>query len=78
MIPVFNEAGTVAEVVRQVLERVPFDLEVIAVNDGSTDRTVRFSSASPRKTGVFRLSISTTPERRQRFERHSRSLAVLS
>ena len=38
IMPVFNEAETISRVMRRVLE-VPFDLEVIAVNDGSDDGT---------------------------------------
>lgn len=38
VMPVYNEAKTIAEVVRKV-ERVPFDKEIIIVNDGSIDGT---------------------------------------
>jgi glycosyltransferase involved in cell wall biosynthesis len=37
--PVFNEEATVATVVRRVLSEVPVDLELIVINDGSTDQT---------------------------------------
>lgn len=37
IVPTFNNAGTVADVVRRVLETVP---DVIVVNDGSTDGTL--------------------------------------
>src|SRR5262245_49195892 len=39
IIPVFNEEHTVASVIRRVLTEVPHSLEVIVVNDGSTDRS---------------------------------------
>src|SRR5512134_3717323 len=39
LIPVYNEADTVAELVRRV-RCVPLELEVIAIDDGSTDGSV--------------------------------------
>jgi glycosyltransferase involved in cell wall biosynthesis len=39
LIPVFNEANTIAELVRRV-RCVPVELEVIAIDDGSTDGSV--------------------------------------
>src|SRR5580704_271928 len=39
VMPVFNEEATVATVIRRVLDEVPYNLELIVVNDGSTDRT---------------------------------------
>jgi glycosyltransferase involved in cell wall biosynthesis len=39
IIPVFNEEATLESVVRRVLEQVPYDLEVVIINDGSTDRS---------------------------------------
>ena len=38
VIPVYNEARTVGEVIERVAA-VPFDKEIIAVDDGSTDTT---------------------------------------
>ncbi len=38
VIPAYNEENTVATVVRRVLE-IPFNLEIVIVNDGSTDGT---------------------------------------
>ena len=38
VIPVYNEAGTIREILRRVLA-VPFEKEVIVVDDGSTDGT---------------------------------------
>src|SRR5437764_13074612 len=38
VVPVYNEEETVAQVL-EVLSRVPLDLEVIVVDDASTDRT---------------------------------------
>src|SRR5215813_9007848 len=37
IVPVFNECETVAAVINRVLNQVPVSLEVIAVDDGSTD-----------------------------------------
>lgn len=39
IIPVFNEAGTINELLGRVLAASPSDKQVIVVNDGSTDET---------------------------------------
>ncbi len=39
IVPAFNEEATVGTVISRVLAEVPFDLELIVVDDGSTDRT---------------------------------------
>jgi glycosyltransferase involved in cell wall biosynthesis len=39
VIPCFNEAGTIEEIVRRVAEAPPLDKEIIVVDDASTDGT---------------------------------------
>ena len=39
VIPVFNEKESVGAVIRRVLTEVPIELEIVVVNDGSTDGT---------------------------------------
>src|SRR5262245_23305219 len=39
IMPAFNEEATVGAVINRVLKEVPFELELIVVDDGSTDRT---------------------------------------
>lgn len=39
VIPVFNEEKTIRSVVERLLSEIPVELELIIVNDGSTDRT---------------------------------------
>lgn len=41
IVPAFNEAATIGEVVRGLLANVPNVLEVIVVDDGSADQTAR-------------------------------------
>ena len=41
IIPVYNEGKTVAEIIRQVKAVKSFDKEIIVVNDGSTDETIK-------------------------------------
>jgi glycosyltransferase involved in cell wall biosynthesis len=45
VMPVFNEAKTVEAVVRRILSDVPYDLELIIVDDGSTDGTAEILDA---------------------------------
>src|SRR5215467_1288933 len=39
VIPVFNEEKTVRSVIERLLAEIPVELELVIVNDGSTDRT---------------------------------------
>ncbi len=39
IMPAFNERDTVGTVIRRILTEVPFSLELIVINDGSTDGT---------------------------------------
>ena len=39
VIPVFNEESTIRRVVQRVIEQVPHPIEIIIVDDGSTDGT---------------------------------------
>jgi len=41
VMPVFNEENTVGLVIERVLTEIPHDLELIVVNDGSTDGTAQ-------------------------------------
>ena len=45
VVPVFNEDQTIATVIRRLFAEIPQDLEVIVVNDGSTDRTAELVEA---------------------------------
>jgi glycosyltransferase involved in cell wall biosynthesis len=49
VIPAYNAGGTIAEALDSVFaQRGPFELEVILVDDGSADDTVRVAAAFPR------------------------------
>ena len=45
VVPAFNEAGSVANVVRSLRERAP-DFDVVVVDDGSSDETARRASVA--------------------------------
>src|SRR4029077_18109690 len=49
VIPAYNAAEWVAETIESVLHQTYNDLEVIVVNDGSTDRTVDIAEEILRK-----------------------------
>ncbi len=55
VMPVFNEEATVATVIRRVLDEVPFSLELIIVNDGSTDGSPAILEALARDEKRIRL-----------------------
>ncbi len=46
LVPAYNEAGSVAGVVRGLLAHVPGVLEVVVVDDGSTDDTAKVACAA--------------------------------
>ena len=67
VIPAFNEDKTVAAVIERVLAEVPYDLEVIVVDDGSTDRTAeivdRIAERDPRVRAIqIKLVVAPTDE----------------
>jgi len=47
LVPAYNEAATIVDVLRSVNEKVPFRTEVIVVDDGSTDATADLAEAVP-------------------------------
>ncbi|MFQ3671705.1 MAG: glycosyltransferase family 2 protein [Verrucomicrobiia bacterium] len=52
VIPFFNEEENVTAVLREIREKVP-EAEIVAVDDGSTDRTAELIRAEPGVTGLF-------------------------
>ena len=59
VIPVYNEETTISTVVRRVLVETPFDLEVIVINDGSTDGTASILEALAQQDN--RIHLITQP-----------------
>jgi glycosyltransferase involved in cell wall biosynthesis len=57
LVPAYNEAATIVEVLERVEEKVPFRTEVIVVDDGSTDGTAALAEAVP-GTIVLRLPVN--------------------
>src|SRR5215470_5601187 len=51
IMPVFNERDTVADVIRRVVHEVPFTLELIVIDDGSTDGSGEIIDAFAREDG---------------------------
>jgi glycosyltransferase involved in cell wall biosynthesis len=45
LVPAFNEAATIVDVLERVREKVPHRIEVIVVDDGSTDATAALAES---------------------------------
>jgi glycosyltransferase involved in cell wall biosynthesis len=54
--PAYNEERTIAQVAQRVLEEVPCTLELIIVNDGSTDQTRQIVDALAAKDSRVRVA----------------------
>ena len=55
IIPAYNEEDTVSTVIRRVRDAVPLEMEIIVVNDGSTDRTGQIVEAIAMEDARVRL-----------------------
>ena len=72
VIPVYNEAETVGSVIQKVLTEVPVDLEIVVINDGSTDGTAegleRIAAAESRVRLVHQKNAGKTAALAKGFE----------
>src|SRR5262245_20095168 len=72
VMPAFNERETVGIVIRRILTEVPIDLELIVVNDGSTDGTGeildRMAAEDPRINVVHKTNGGKTSALIRGFE----------
>jgi glycosyltransferase involved in cell wall biosynthesis len=57
LVPAYNEAATIVDVLDRVAEKVPFRTEVIVVDDGSTDATADLAEGVP-GTIVLRAGVN--------------------
>ncbi len=62
ILPVFNDAGTVGAAIRSILRQTVADLELIVIDDGSTDHSVEV--------------VQSFRDPRLRFERNARNMGV--
>lgn len=73
VMPAYNEEKTVATVVQRVLKEVPCELELIVVNDGSTDRTgeivTELASNDPRIRVFHQKNAGKAAALKQGFEK---------
>jgi glycosyltransferase involved in cell wall biosynthesis len=71
VIPVFNEEKTLARVVERVIQQIPHSLEVIIVNDGSTDGTKdlieRLTARDPRIVAAHQSNSGKTTALKRGF-----------
>src|SRR5688572_3731274 len=72
IMPAFNERDTVGTVIRRILTEVPFTLELIVVNDGSTDGTGQIldslAAQDPRMHVVHQSNAGKTAALKRGFE----------
>jgi glycosyltransferase involved in cell wall biosynthesis len=79
--PAYNEEKTVATVVQRVLKEVPCELELIIVNDGSTDRTGEIAAAlasnDPRIRVFHQKNAGKTAALKQGFEKSRGRIVIV-
>ncbi len=63
ILPVYNGEAFLAEAIDSVLRQAYEPLEIIVIDDGSTDRTAEIAGDTEKRSGI---SIRTMPEPRQR------------
>lgn len=81
VMPAYNEEKTVATVVQRVLKEVPCELELIIVNDGSTDRTGEIAAAlasnDPRIRVFHQKNAGKTAALKQGFEKSRGRIVIV-
>lgn len=81
IMPVFNERETIAEITRRVLSEVPLQLELIIVDDGSTDGSAeiidRLSLEDPRIQVIHQRNAGKTSALKAGFERSRGNIVII-
>jgi glycosyltransferase involved in cell wall biosynthesis len=81
IMPVFNERETVAAVIRRVLNHVPVTLELIAVDDGSTDGSGEvlddLAREDPRVTVIHQANGGKTAALKSGFARSRGKVVII-
>src|SRR2546422_7859116 len=81
VMPVFNEEKTVGTVIRRILSDVPYDLELIVVDDGSTDGTAAimdsFASQDSRIQVVHQSNAGKAGALKRGFERSRGEVVIV-
>jgi glycosyltransferase involved in cell wall biosynthesis len=72
IVPAFNERDTVGTVIRRILSEIPLTLELIVINDGSTDGTAEIldslAAQDPRIHVVHQANAGKTAALKRGFE----------
>ena len=72
IMPVYNEAGTLDTMIQRVLKDIPHDLELIVIDDGSTDGSGKIADAcagaDPRVRVIHQNNAGKTAALRRGFE----------
>jgi glycosyltransferase involved in cell wall biosynthesis len=81
VVPVFNEEKTVRSVIDRLLSEIPVELELVVVNDGSTDRTPaiidEYAAKDPRIRVIHKTNGGKTSALKEGFPHTNGNIVII-